>query len=299
MNNGILIISGTVSVENLIVENSISSNSGAIYIVSGNLTLKRSTLRNNVATGNGAGIFVDNGAVNLINSTISGNRANGAGGGIYAANNSSATVTIQNSTIAYNQAARGGGISRTNGTYSITNTVIANNTSTVSSPDCEGTIAAASYSVIENMAGCTITAGTNNFHVDPQLNSTLTGSMLVHMPLSTSPVINNGTSTGCPSIDQLGTTRPYSTSCDIGAVEYVGVINTPTHTPTFTPTKQSHTNENKYFYSYFHSARLRQFPLSILDQQSDHWRKSPRRMKISCASTAPPGAYSSMARTSA
>ncbi len=104
VNNGILIISGTVTVENFIVENSISSNSGAIYIVNGSLTLKKSTLRNNVATSNGAGIFVDNGTVNVINSTISGNRANGAGGGIYAANNGGASVTIQNSTIAYNEA---------------------------------------------------------------------------------------------------------------------------------------------------------------------------------------------------
>ena len=237
VNNGILIISGTVTVENFIVENSISSNSGAIYIVSGNLTLKRSTLRNNVATSNGAGIFVDNGAVTVINSTISGNRANGAGGGIYAANNSGASVTIQNSTIAYNQASRGGGISRTTGSYSLTNTIVANNTSSLSGPDCEGTIAAASFSLIENMAGCSITSGSNNLHVDPQLNSTLTGAMLVHMPTATSSVIDNGTSTGCPAIDQLGTNRPHGTGCDIGAVEYVGVINTPTHTPTFTPTK--------------------------------------------------------------
>jgi hypothetical protein len=236
VNNGILVISGTVSVENFIVENSISSNSGAIYIVSGNLTLKRSTLRNNVATSNGAGIFVDSGTVSVINSTISGNRANGAGGGIYAANNSGATVNIQNSTIAYNQASRGGGISRVTGTYNITNTVLANNTSSVSGPDCDGTIAVASFSVIESMSSCTITSASNNFNVDPQLESTLTGAMLVHMPLSTSPVINNGTAAGCPAIDQLGTVRPYSTGCDIGAVEYVGAINTPTHTPTFTPT---------------------------------------------------------------
>ena len=236
VNNGILIISGTVAVENFIIENSISSNSGAIYIVNGSLTLKKSTLRNNVATSNGAGIFVDNGTVNVINSTISGNQANGAGGGIYAANNSGASVTIQNSTIAYNHASRGGGISRTTGSFNLTNTILANNTSSLSSPDCDGTIAAASFSLIENIAGCSITSGSNNLNVDPQLESTLTGAMPVHMPLNSSPIIDAGTSTGCPAVDQLGTIRPQSTSCDIGAVEYVGVINTPTHTPTFTPT---------------------------------------------------------------
>ena len=236
VNNGILAISGTVVVENFIVENSTSSNSGAIYIVNGNFILKRSTLRNNFASSNGAGIFLDNGTLTVINSTISGNRANGSGGGIYASLNSGASVTIQNSTIAYNQASRGGGISRTNGTYNIINTIIANNSSSVSSPDCEGTIAVANYNIIENMSGCSITSGSNNLNVDPQIDSNLTGVMLVHMPFASSPAINAGTASGCPDTDQQGTARPQGSSCDIGSIEYFGVMNTPTFTPTFTPT---------------------------------------------------------------
>jgi CARDB protein len=235
-NNGILILSGAVVVENFIVENSISSNSGAIYIVNGYLTLKKSTLRNNVASSNGAGIFVDNGTVIIINSTISGNRANGAGGGIYASLNSGTSVTIQNSTIAYNQASRGGGISRTNGTFNITNTIIGNNTGTTASPDCEGAIAAANFNIIENMAGCSITTGSNNLNVDPQIDNNLTGAMLVHMPLAGSPAINAGTTSGCPSTDQQGSARPYGSSCDIGSIEYLAVPNTPTATPTATQT---------------------------------------------------------------
>jgi hypothetical protein len=246
INNGILIISGAVVVENFIVENSISSNSGAIYIVNGYLTLKKSTLRNNVASNNGAGIFVDNGIVTIINSTISGNRANGAGGGIYAALNSGASVTIQNSTIAYNQASRGGGISLTNGTFNITNTIIGNNTGT-SNPDCDGTIAVSNFNLIENMTGCTIATGSDNLNGDPQIASNLTGSMLVHLPLAGSPVINAGTSAGCPITDQQGTDRPQGGVCDIGSIEYSAVQNTPTHTatptststPTTTPTSLS------------------------------------------------------------
>jgi hypothetical protein len=234
VNNGILAIAGTTIVENFIVENSTSSNSGAIYIVNGNFTLKRSTLRNNVATSNGAGIFLDNGALTVINSTISGNRANSSGGGIYASNNSGTSVTLQNSTIAYNQASAGGGISRTNGTFNITNTILANNSGT-SSPDCSGTIAQANYNIIENISGCSITSGSNNLNVDPQLDGSLTGTMLVHMPFASSPALNTGTSSGCPATDQLGTVRPQGSSCDIGAVEFVG--NTSTATPTFTPTK--------------------------------------------------------------
>ena len=237
VNNGILAISGIVIVENFIVENSTSSNSGAIYIVNGNFTLKKSTLRNNFASSNGAGIFLDNGALTVVNSTISGNRANGSGGGIYASLNSGSSVTIQNSTIAYNQASSGGGISRTNGTFNITNTIVANNISSTSGPDCSGMIAQANYNLIENMSGCSITSGGNNLNVDPQIDSNLTGVMLVHMPSANSPAINAGTSTGCPSTDQQGTARPQGSSCDMGSIEFVGVPNTPTFTPTFTPTK--------------------------------------------------------------
>lgn len=234
-NNGILAISGTVVVDNFIVQNSISSNSGAIYIVNGNFTLRKSTLRNNFATSNGAGIFLDNGALNIVNSTISGNTANGSGGGIYASNNGSASVSIQNSTIAYNTASSGGGISRTNGTYNITNTIIANNSSSISGPDCNGTIAIANFNIIENMSGCSITSGSNNLNVDPQIDSNLTGAMLVHMTLAGSPAINAGTASGCPSTDQQGVARPQGSSCDIGSIELFP-DNTPTFTPTFTPT---------------------------------------------------------------
>jgi tartrate-resistant acid phosphatase type 5 len=219
VNNGILAISGNVLVENFIIENSISSNSGAIYIVNGNFTLKKSTLRNNVATINGAGIFLDNGVLNVVNSTISGNIANGSGGGIYASNDNGTSVNIQNSTIAYNQASTGGGISRTNGTYNITNTIIANNTSSTSNPDCSGTIANANFNIIENPAGCSITSGSNNLNVDPQLDGNLTGVMLVHMLLEGSPAVNAGTASGCPSTDQRGMTRPQGAACDIGAYE--------------------------------------------------------------------------------
>ena len=135
VNNGILSITGTVVGENFIVRNSMSGNSGAIYVVNGNFTLKNSTLKSNTANSNGAGIYLDNGTLNVINSTISGNTATSAGGGIYASNNSGSSVVIQNSTIAYNTAATGGGISRSNRSYNITNTIIANNTGTVSRQD--------------------------------------------------------------------------------------------------------------------------------------------------------------------
>ncbi|MBI5962993.1 MAG: M4 family metallopeptidase, partial [Chloroflexi bacterium] len=221
--NGILVISGTVIVENFIVQNSTSSNSGAIYIVNGNFTLRKSTLRNNVATSSGAGIFIDNGIINIINSTISGNTASWSGGAIYASNNISSSVNIQNSTIVYNTAPTGGGIKQVNGTYNITNTILANNSSSASSPDCAGVISTANYNIIEDMEGCVVIDGAHNLNVDPGIDINLTGAMPVHMLLAGSPAIDNGFTTGCPSTDQQGTTRPRGYSCDIGSVEYIGI----------------------------------------------------------------------------
>ena len=225
VNNGILSISGTVVVDNFVVQNSISSNSGAVYIVNGNFTLSRSTLRNNTATSNGAGIFLDNGVLTVVNSTISGNHANSYGGGVHLANSGSASATIRNSTIAYNSAYAGGGISRTNGTYNITNTIVANNSITSKSgADCYGAIANATFNIIKNAIGCSIASGANNLFVDPMIAGTLSANMPVHMLLQGSPAINAGTATACPATDQLGTTRPQGNSCDIGAIEYVAPV---------------------------------------------------------------------------
>jgi Zn-dependent metalloprotease len=218
-NNGVLLVSGTVTIEGFIIQNSRSSNSGAIYMVNGNLTVKRSTLKNNIATNDGAGIFIDNGTLTVINSTISGNTATASGGGIYASNNIGSSVTVQNSTIAYNTAATGGGINRTNGSFQITNTIIANNTGTTSAPDCNGTLTSASYSIIENTANCSITTASNNLNVDPQISATLSGIYQVHTLDNGSPAINAGTNTNCPTNDQVNTTRPLGSSCDIGAIE--------------------------------------------------------------------------------
>jgi len=223
-NNGILAISGNVVVQNFIVQNSTSSNSGAIYVVNGNFILNRSTLRNNTATSNGAGIFLDGGTLTVSNSTISGNHANGSGGGIYASNNGGTSVTLQNSTIAYNNASTGGGISQTNATYNITNTIIGNNSSSGSSPDCSGTIAVANFNIIKNVSGCSISSGSNNLNVDPQIDSNLTGNMLVHALLAGSPAINAGTASGCPATDQQGTARPQGGTCDIGSIEYIDTV---------------------------------------------------------------------------
>ncbi len=221
-NIGVLANSGTAVVENFIIQNSYGGgDGGGVYIYQSNFTLTNSTLKNNISTNKGAGIYSHDGTLTVLNSTISGN-GNGSltdyGGGIYV---NTGTATITNSTIAYNSAIYGGGIGRNTGTYTIKNTIIANNTATTSGPDCNGTINSANYNIIENNSTCTITTGTNNLNADPQIDSNLTETSLVHKPLSGSPAINGGdpNPASCPARDQLGHVRPHGSVCDIGAVE--------------------------------------------------------------------------------
>jgi hypothetical protein len=137
-----------------------------------------------------------------------------------------AVVTIKNSTISNNASTgggnSGGGITQANSaSITLTNSIVANNTAS-SNPDCNGTLSNASYNIIENASGCTITSGSNNSNVDPLLSASLSGTFQVHTPQVGSPAINSGTNTGCPATDQEGKTRPQGASCDKGAVEVIG-----------------------------------------------------------------------------
>lgn len=220
LRNGYLHTGGTVTLENFIIQNSVSSNSGAIYMISGDLTLKHSTLKNNNATSNGAGIFLEAGNITIINSTISGNSATGSGGGIHTAGNPGITVNIINSTIANNAASTGGGISHLNGVINLLNTIVADNTASAG-PDCNGTINIAHHNIIENASGCVISNGSNNSSIDPLLGN-LSGIFQIHAPKAGSPAINAGMNADCPTEDQQGIPRPQGDSCDIGSVEVIG-----------------------------------------------------------------------------
>ncbi|HLO33505.1 MAG TPA: choice-of-anchor Q domain-containing protein [Anaerolineales bacterium] len=220
--NGILANSAgsTVVVENFVIQNShTGSDSGGIYIYGANFTLKNSSVINNTA-GRGAGIFlINNASLSLINTTIASNVSN-SGAGIYVSGPSTGTVNIKYSTIAYNSASvSGGGVSLPTTGTTITNSIVANNTSP-SNPDCSGTINTSNYNIIGNITGCTVTAGSaDQLGVNPQISSTLINTPPVYTLLGGSPAIDKGNSGECPATDELGTARPQSAGCDIGAFE--------------------------------------------------------------------------------
>ncbi len=99
---------GNVTLDSLIITRgwtSVFGYGGGIYISSGELTLKNSTVMDSYAGNAGGGIYIAGGAVTINNCTISGNTSNN-GGGI----GNAGVLTVTNSTVSSNNANRGGGI---------------------------------------------------------------------------------------------------------------------------------------------------------------------------------------------
>ncbi|MDX1475086.1 MAG: choice-of-anchor Q domain-containing protein, partial [Reinekea sp.] len=243
-----------------------NASGGAINHQSGNLGILRGMFRNNLARTTDSGVVASGGAIaafapitQLRNSTFSGNLADGvdaAWGGAISLNDS---ATLNNVTITLNQVqtsaggtSNGGGIRRSSGTLTLSNTVVAGNTSSGNGPDCSGDVTSAGYNLIGNNSGCGFVefmaeivgdvAGGGSA-IDPQLAAladnggaiTIDGTsvpVLTHAPRAGSPVIDAadpnepGSGGTCETLDQPGNSRPIDGDedggavCDIGAVEF-------------------------------------------------------------------------------
>jgi CSLREA domain-containing protein len=210
------------------------------------MTIRGTTLRNNVSASDGGGIRNrDDSAlpglaiVNITNSTISGNSAEFTGGGI-SNGQAGSTVNLNYCTVASNTAGERGGGLRSLGVFNIKNTIIADNSSTTG-PDISGTITSQNYNHIKNITGGVFFANTaNNLEsqsvffalpgdvtgIDPLLTPLANngGTMLTHLPLLTSPVLNtipNGVSDCGTTVltSQNRVTRPQGAGCEKGSTE--------------------------------------------------------------------------------
>jgi CSLREA domain-containing protein len=217
---------GILNLNSLTITNSdISNNSadtgGGVYNLTAALTVTNSTFSGNSAPSGGGGIYNAGGTAIITNSTISTNSASsGNGGGIL--NISGTAMTLLNTTLSGNS---GGGITNNDSTLNLTNTIIANSTSGGDCTNSSGTIGTSANNLIEATASnaCGLTNGSNGNIIgsDPFLGSLADngGPTQTHALTTSSPAINTGTNTGCPSTDQRGLTRPQFLVCDIGAVE--------------------------------------------------------------------------------
>jgi len=207
--------------------------------------------------GYGGGIAAFDSTVTIINSTISGNSAisngstvrGGYGGGLLTTFNNSPSVTIRNTTIAFNTADIGGNISTAfNSTPSIIlySAIVSNGTANKGATQGHdihnSTPINATYSLIGNATGSNITPNaTNVLNVDPLLDPTLQfnngGLTKTHALKAGSKAIDFGdNAVGMYLTDQNGKTRTVNDPAvdgpgdktDIGAFEVQQASAPPT-----------------------------------------------------------------------
>ncbi|MCC6492345.1 MAG: hypothetical protein IT424_04930 [Pirellulales bacterium] len=273
-NGGAIYSAGVLTLINSrLTDNIALNNGGAIYSIGGALTIHHSTMAfNNAARGgavfvtaaagdanswiitdstifsnyafsDGGALAIEQGSGRLQNSTVSGNFANGFGGGIWIGPDPAQTVVIANATITANTAdgdfngvGAGGGMAAGIGpSVRLLNTLVASNAVwSNTAPDILG-LATASYSLIGNNAGASLTdfggnqIGTPASPIDPRLGPLVEngGTTLTHMPLSNSPILNAGDPASAPGgvmtpfYDQRGDgfSRVQMGRIDIGAFE--------------------------------------------------------------------------------
>jgi len=255
VNNTVVLVQNSV-----MTGNSVTRNGGVLYSANNVVTFENCTLSGNEAKGNGAttnggGAFYFAGSaakLTLTNCTISGNKANfgsnTSGGALSVAATFAGTVTIRNSTIAFNQGnARGGGLNfntTKNFTLTVDNSIIAKNSvgGVGIGPDifqqapASGTPTVAfTYSLLGDTAGILFTPGTGaKTGVDPQLTAlgNFGGPMPTHLVKANSPARDAGDPafTGLAT-DQRGLPRVVNGVIDMGATELAPVA--PTAAGTF------------------------------------------------------------------
>lgn len=264
--SGIAILSGTVQLEDCIVEGNEGEFGGGVSVMTGSLSLLRTIVRNNSSTSAAGGVEVEYGSTATItNTTISANSSGGGGGGVRALGE----VTVTGSTISDNSAGIGGGV------YAADQVVIRNSTLSGNSAPTGSNLYAADgvtlehSTVVGNSSGSNLQldatiVSRNSIFSSPVANCGLGASLFleganvfsdnacslvgapaiiadaklaplavdgltaVHHLLAGSPAIN-AAPTCLVSVDQRGAARPVAGACDLGSIEEpIPVIVTPT-----------------------------------------------------------------------
>jgi CSLREA domain-containing protein len=201
------------------------------------LTVIDSTISGNQAGGGGGGIAAYRGIVFARNCTLSGNVAGGPGSygggiGFLESQGTVASCTITGNRSSTPNAGGGGGGIAGSPEVTLTNTLVAGNTTAGIAWDCSGPMTSGGHNLIGNAVGCVLQGNTqgNVTGVDASLGPLANngGPTLTHALLAGSPAIDTGDpaqpgsgGTACPASDQRGFFRPQGAACDIGAVERI------------------------------------------------------------------------------
>jgi len=214
-----------VTFADLQIRNGAAPGGGAIA-GSGDLTLERCILADNIATGavfGGALAWGNPGSLTISDSTFSGNTAGGGGGAInhatpltltnstFSDNESTgdfggaiyafseASAEIRNSTFTNNRATLGGAILAESLAVTVSRTVIAGNTAP-SSPDCQGSFVSEGFNLVGDGSACSgfsatgDQVGTSGSPIEPLLNplENNSGPTDTHLPRTGSPLLDAG-----------------------------------------------------------------------------------------------------------
>ena len=221
--------SGTATFVNSTISGNTANSGGGIFnesdVAGGMLTIANSTLSDNSAFDYGGGVTNSNGDLTVANSTLSGNSAVAGGAGIA---NTSGSLAVANSTLTGNYSFFGFGGIYSNGTLTLTNSIVAGNDGGASvSYDLsgQGTVSG-SFNLIGD--GQSLGGLTNTIVGDPLLGPLANngGPTETHAPLPGSPLIDAGDPLGSlqgTDSDQRGFARVADGGAgggiDIGAVE--------------------------------------------------------------------------------
>jgi len=236
---GIRVDAGTSEFTNLVIrQNEVMTGGGGLYVLDGaKLTMRKSAIIDNFATGafgggiwnqgelwvydstiannnsNRAGGVRNSGQMNLRNVTVSGNIAHSPEAGVGGISQEGFAVlynvTITNNTGVGNDAGsfRGGGIQIGNGkTTVVKNSIIAGNHGGLGPNDCVGQVSGDSkYNLIGDTNECTIPSFVSTFllNVDPLLGplGNNGGPTQTHLPAANSPVLEAGYQFPPPAAD--------------------------------------------------------------------------------------------------
>ena len=137
-------------------------------------------------------------------------------------------------TIADNESTRnGGGIHRSSGTVTITNTIVADNRGNVDATptgsDVHGDYVAEGTNIVEFHPGGSQTGGGTVLTTDPQLAALAdNGGLTWTHAISTGSSAENAAAGSAAMVDQRGVARPQAAIADLGAYEIVASIPTIT-----------------------------------------------------------------------
>ncbi|MBI4880724.1 MAG: hypothetical protein HY812_13855 [Planctomycetes bacterium] len=218
---------GTSTIEGvLFAMNKAKDDGGAIDVDGGTMDISTSTFKKNRTKNEGGALENSGNVVDVVNCTFSGNRAKDEGGALCVEDGG--TLTLMNCTLTKNRAKKAWGISASDDYYG-TNTVTTQNTIFADSKKKEitGTLTSAGGN-LDIGTKCGFAAGDLS-STDPELRPLANngGPTPTHALKPTSPAIDAGNDTGCPTADQRGLARvdiagTGTALADTGAFEFQG-----------------------------------------------------------------------------